>query len=131
MKHHSPHSNDSLDSDAVWQLLDQAAPRTASGGFVADTVRAARQEGQARPGWWHHWWSPAPLAGLAATAVAAAVALMVFFPRHQPGPGGDVVLTPADSFESIQQLADEEALTAALEYPEDFSDAELVYLIGM
>jgi hypothetical protein len=131
MKRNSPYHDDSFESDAVWQLLDQAVPRTASVGFVADTVRAARLEGQARPGWWHHLWSPAPLAGLAATAVAAAVAIMVAIPRQQAGSGDGVVVTPADSFESIQQLAEEETLTAALQNPEDFSDAELVYLIGM
>ncbi|MEO8614781.1 MAG: hypothetical protein ABI600_06540, partial [Luteolibacter sp.] len=57
--------DDSWESDAVWKLLDQAAPHTASPRFTDDTVRAARLAGEVKP-WWSRLLSPVPLAGLAA-----------------------------------------------------------------
>ncbi len=132
MKQHHPQHDDSLESDAVWQLLDQAAPRAASPSFVANTVRIARLEGQARAKWWLRWWAPAPLAGLAVgVAAVAVISFLALDSPRQTGAGANVAVTPPDAFEDIQLLAEEETLTAALEYPEDLSDSELVYLIGM
>ncbi len=132
MKHQPPHHSESIESDAVWQLLEQASTRRAGPGFLADTVRAAQFEPQVRPGWWQVFQSPAKLAGMGLGLAAAAALAVMFLVSHQAGDNGSgLSVAAADSFEDIQLLAEEEALAVALEYPEDFSDAELVYLIGL
>ncbi len=128
-----PHSpDDSWESDAVWKLLDQAAPQTAGRRFVDDTVRAARFAGQAEATWWHRWVAPVAMAGVAA---AAALAIAVVSLRQAEPAGGSpspgVVGASQDSFAELQELAEEEALSAAVDHLDDFTDSELVCLIGL
>ena len=120
--------DDSWESDAVWKLLDQAAPSTASARFADDVVRAARLSGEVKP-WWSRLLSPAPLAGLSGATAALAFATISFF-----GPSARTV-TPAalaDTTQaaSIQEIAETETLIAAVDHLDDFSDTELVSLIG-
>lgn len=118
----------SLENDAVWKLLDLAPPVGASPRFVDDTVRAARLTGRQAP-WWRNFFAPAPLAGLA--GAAALVALGLFSLAGSPG-AGDRVPTFADSAQAaeIEDIAETEALIAAADHLDAFSDTELVSLIG-
>ena len=120
--------DDSWESDAVWKLLDQAAPQTASARFTDDVVRAARLAGEAKP-WWSRLLSPAPLAGLAAASAALAFSVISLF---GPAAGPSIQTAAVDSPQAanIQEIAETETLIAAVDHLDDFSDKELVSLIG-
>jgi hypothetical protein len=124
-----PHQSDeSWENDAVWKLLDQAPPVTASPRFADDAVRAARLTGQPSA-WWKRLLTPAPLAGLA--AATAAVVLAVFsLPNTAPHSGFKTASADPAGFAEIQEIAETEALISAVDQLDDFSDVELVSLIG-
>lgn len=126
-----PH-DDSWESDAVWKLLDQAAPKTAGSRFAENTVREARLAGQSHAGWWRRLLAPLPLGGLAAAAAALALAV-VSIQQNRPATPVEVVGTAAsqEPFAEMQELAETEALNAAVDHLEDFTDSELVCLIGL
>lgn len=116
------------ETDAVWQLLDQAPPATAKPRFVDDTVRAMRLAVDEKP-WWKRLFSPAPLAGLAAVSAGLAFAIVSL---TGPTP---VTVAPVATQESsqeiaIQEIAETETLIAAVDQLDDFSDTELATLIG-
>ncbi len=122
-------SDNSWESDPVWKLLDQAPPVAAGPRFAVDTVRAARLLAPARP-WWSRLLAPVPLAGLAAGAAAIALAVISL-----PGPKPethDAAYASLDSpeAEEIQDIAEAETLIAAADRLDDYSDNELVRLIG-
>lgn len=121
-------TDESWENDAVWQLLDQAPPASAGPRFVDETVRAARLAGQAKP-WWKLVFSPIPLAGL-----AGATAALVFSAASlvRPAAGPDIQATALDTERAaeIQDIAETETLISALDHLDDFSDTELVTLIG-
>ncbi|MEO5715284.1 MAG: hypothetical protein ABIT37_17530 [Luteolibacter sp.] len=118
--------DDSWESDAVWQLLDQAAPKAASARFADDVVRAARLAGEVKP-WWSRLLSPAPLAGLAAATAALAFSAFSLF---GPSAGTYVDVPDSPQAANIQEIAETETLIAAVDHLDDFSDTELVSLIG-
>ena len=120
--------DDSWESDAVWKLLDQASPRVAGPRFTDDAVRAARLAGSPRA-WWQRLFAFAPLAGLAATAAAVIIAVVSL----NPGPNHAVApktVSSDEAFAGIQELAEAEVLSAAVDNLDNFTDNELVCLIG-
>jgi len=125
MKRDPQNTDESWESDAVWKLLDQAPSPMASARFVDDTLRAVRLLPDAKP-WWSRFLSPVPLAGLTGVTAAMVFALI--------GPSNDPVNTMAalDSPQAvaIQNIAETEILIAAADQLDDFSDNELVSLIG-
>jgi hypothetical protein len=124
------HSDESWENDAVWKLLDQAPPATASPRFVDDTVRAARLAGQP-VSWWKRLLAPAPLAGLAAATAAVVFAVISLFPDTASQTGGSqIAMTDPAGFAEIQEIAEAETLICAVDHLDDFSDVELVSLIG-
>lgn len=124
-----PHQSDeSWENDAVWKLLDQAPPATASPRFADDTVRAARLTGQPAP-WWKRLLAPAPLAGLAG-ATAAVVITVLSLSRTTPDSGSQTSSADPAGFAEIQEIAETEALISAVDDLDKFSDVELVSLIG-
>jgi hypothetical protein len=90
-------------------------------------VRAARLLDQAAP-WWKRLFSPAPLAGLAAATAALVFSLVTWSGHDAPAPP-DVALD-TDQAAAIQEIAETELLIAAADNLDDFSDTELVTLIG-
>jgi len=120
-----------LEQDAVWKLLDQAPPATPGPRFVEHTVRAARLAGQAEA-WWKRLLSPAPLAGLAAATAALAFAITSLTEPSGPGtqPAAPVASYDSEQAATIQEIAETETLIAAADHLDDFSDNELVSLIG-
>jgi hypothetical protein len=122
------HPNESWENDAVWKLLDQAPSASAGPRFVDDTVRAARLTIQAQP-WWLRLMAPAPLAGLAA-ATAALVFAVVMLLDSAPQPAMTNTMFDAKQAAAIQDIADSETLIAAVDHLDEFSDTELVSLIG-
>ncbi len=118
-------TDDSWESDAVWKLLDQAPPQKAGARFVENTLRAARLTAEIKP-WWSRLFSPVPLAGIAGATAALVFTLI--------GPTQESARTLAavDSQQAfaIQEIAETETLIAAAGQLENFSDTELVSLIG-
>jgi len=121
--------DDSWESDAVWKLLDEVPPASAGPRFVDDVMRAVRLGETPQP-WWKRVFAPLPAAGLA--TATAAIALAVHSLVSVPSPtGGPVAVTPtAESFADVQAAADAEVLVAAADHLDQFSDNELVSLIG-
>ena len=124
MNRHTTPPDDSWKSDAVWKLLDHATLKSAGPRFVEDTVRAAKLEVEIKP-WWSRLFAPAPLAGLAATTAALAFAVVSLV-----GPASDPVRLDSPQAVAIQDIAETETLLAAVDQLDDFSDTELVSLIG-
>lgn len=123
-----PNAQDSWENDAVWKLLDQSPPVTAGPRFVTNTVRAARLMGQTEP-WWKRFFTPAPLAGLAA-ATAAVVFSLLSWVGPSPETGTETAMLDSQQAARIQDIAETETLIAAVDQLDDFSDTELVSLIG-
>lgn len=115
--------DNSWETDAVWQLLDQAPPATAGPRFVDDTVRAMRLAVDEKP-WWKRLFSPAPLAGLAAASAGLAFAIVSL-----TGPTSTSTQESSQEI-AIQEIAETETLIAAVDQLDDFSDTELATLIG-
>ena len=128
MKHKPLQPDDSWENDAVWKLLDQAPPASAGARFLDDTVRAARLAGQA-DAWWKRFFNPLPLAGLAG-ATAALVFSLFSVTGPSPQPGGIPEMADSAQAAAIQDIAETETLIAAVDHLDDFSDTELVSLIG-
>lgn len=76
--------------------------------------------------------APLPLGGLAAATAALAIAFVALNqpPSAPPVVGGGSVASE-ESFADMQELAETEALSAAVDHLEDFTDSELVCLIGL
>ena len=129
MNRNSPPPDDSWESDAVWKLLDQAAPKAASSRFVEETVRAARLLPEESTPWWKRMFSPAPLIGFATATAALTFAIISLVPQPGHAPHQAVVLDSPQAV-AIQDIAETEALIAAADRLDDFSDNELVSLIG-
>lgn len=121
-------TDDSWEQDAVWKLLDHATHATPGPRFVEDTVRAARLAQQPEI-WWKRLLSPAPLAGLAAATAALAITVISL---SGPSPEADGLTTAFDTEQAaaIQEIAETETLIVAVDHLDDFSDTELVSLIG-
>ena len=128
MNRNSPPPDDSWETDAVWKLLDQAPPKTAGARFADDTVRAARLSMEITP-WWGRLLSPAPLAGFAAATAALAFAVISLV-GPTPGSGIQTAVLDSPQAVAIQDIAETETLIAAVDQLDDFSDTELVSLIG-
>ena len=127
MKHPDPPQEDSWENDPVWKLLEKAPPPPTPARFVDDTVRAARLAAQPAS-WWLAIMAPAPkLAGLSAIAAAVALALTFLSPFSSP-PAPSVHHSNAAI--EIEEIAETETLIAAVDHLDQFSDTELVTLIG-
>jgi hypothetical protein len=128
MNRNSSPTDESWESDAVWQLLDQAPAPQAGPRFVDDTLRLAKLAGEEKP-WWSWLLSPAPLAGVAAATAAVAFSLVSLL---GPSTGNRTQTAAVDLSQAatIQEIAETETLIAAVDHLDDFSDTELVSLIG-
>ena len=115
-----PEDDATWENDAVWKLLGQAPAPIASTHFASDTLRQARIS-EAPRAWWQRLPFPRlliPTAGLAAIGIA-----MVTLYQKQATP------LAANTYE-IEEIAETEMLLAAVDHLDDFSDDELVSLIG-
>ncbi|HEX7262341.1 MAG TPA: hypothetical protein VF258_11045, partial [Luteolibacter sp.] len=78
--------------------------------------------------WWSRLLSPAPLTGLAA---AAALTLAVIpFVGQRFSSSSQAKISDSPQAVAIQEIAETETLIAAVDQLDDFSDNELVSLIG-
>lgn len=123
---------DDIERDPVWSLLARSPAPRAGGRFVDDVMRAARLGNAAPLPWWHRWVSPLALGGLSAAAAGVVLALWMWMPQAAgPDAGGSTaVAVDAEAFSDLQAMAEEEMLAAAADHLSEFSDAELVVLLG-
>ena len=119
-----------LEADPVWDLVDKAPTQPASSHFASATVRMVREQQERKSAWWKQLFAPMPLAGLA--AAAAAVALVVNVSMNTPDAGNFVDNSNFDSVEAvaIQEVVEVEMLMVAADNPSEFTDQELVTLLG-
>ena len=116
-----------LEPDPVWDLVDKAPTQPASAHFARETVKLVRER-QERQSWWQKLLTPAPLAGLAVATAAIALAITMSFPDNPPA--GSSANFSGEKAEAIQEALETEMLMAAADNPSEFSDQELVYLLG-
>lgn len=128
MQRDSMPPDDSWESDAVWKLLDQASPQAAAPRFADDVVRMARLSVEEKP-WWSRLFSPAPLAGFAAATAVVTFTVVSFVDPIRKSSSQTAMLDSTQAV-VIQDIAETEALIAAADQLDDFSDKELVSLIG-
>lgn len=123
-------NNDEQDvsHDPVWDLLRQSPAASVSPVFADRVMRAVRQaEAQPTPFWSRSY---AVVGSVAAMAAALTIAAVIFF---LPEPAQTVVEhrpEPADAFATLDEVANQEMLLAATDHLGEFSDTELVSLIG-
>jgi hypothetical protein len=124
-------AEDLLESDPVWKLLDEVPTVKASDRFQERTLRAVRLDSSSAP-WWRHLFSPAPIVGLVGATAASVVALISINSSEVVGTKSLAArdIDPDETFAEIQEVAEMEALLAAVDQMDDFSDHELVSLIG-
>lgn len=122
-----------LEPDPVWDLIDKAPTQPASAEFVHKTVQMVREQRQ-RQSWWQRLLASArnrpsaTIAGMAAAAACVVLAVTALQPKDQPA--GSVSFDSPQA-EEIQEAIATEMLMAAAENPSEFSDQELVALLGL
>jgi hypothetical protein len=121
------HNEEWSEDDKTWQLLGKSAPKQASGRFADDVVRAVRLLPEADPVW------PRILKFSRWSLVAACVILVVSIFSdpvvNDPAKAPNVVDNEAQ-WEQIEVVAQAELLTAAADHLDDFSDQDLITMIG-
>jgi hypothetical protein len=120
-------NNEWNESDVTWRLLGKAAPKLASARFADDVVRAVRLLPEADPIW------PRILKFSRWSLVAACVVLAasIFIDPLKTSPNqGPVVEDHKTRWEQIENAAQAELLAAAVEHMDEFSDQDLITMIG-
>ncbi len=120
-----------LESDSVWNLLEDATPTDSSPRFVQDTLRRVRLDSEPEKSpWWKLLLAPKPLLGVAGAALAA-VAIFISLPSDAPTPADPVVENPepAEDWNTLEDTFANELLSGAAEDPTLLSDEEIVALL--
>jgi hypothetical protein len=123
-------SSADFEKDPVWELLRESAAHRPGPNFASNVLRAARLETQAKP-WWSRLLIPASLGGVLAAAAAVVVVTLTL----QTNPGGSAAPAPRQplvdsSLADLQDDYETEVFLAAAEHLGDYSDEELVSMIG-
>lgn len=120
--------DDAWENDMVWDLLRESPSRRASGGFADQVMQSVRNSAQVVES--SHWCRHT-LRG--ALGVAAALAVSFTWWSQSTSEKHDVTATDAvmaDEFEPLEEAVTQQVLLAAADQLHDFSDTELVTLIG-
>lgn len=124
---------DDLTTDPVWDLLRKSPSVVADASFADRVLRAVRQQEKPQTLWQRLFAPPVrsySLAGLGAVAAALAVAAVLLVkPPVDSGIANSNVPT-VDAFADLDEVASQEMLSAATDHLNEFSDTELVSLIG-
>lgn len=120
-------NNEWNESDVTWRLLGKAAPKLASARFADDVVRAVRLLPEADPIWprilkFSRW-------SLVAACVVLAASIFIDPLKTIPNQG-PVVEDHKTRWEQIENAAQAELLAAAVEHMDEFSDQDLITMIG-
>jgi len=115
------------EDDATWKLLEKSKRIQASGRFADDTVRAVRLLPE-RDSWWAKFVSASPWVGVAACGALAAL-FFIQQPEVRTISDGPIA-SSEEKWGEIEEVAQTEMLSAAVDHLDQFSDQELVTLIG-
>lgn len=132
----SPSNQDpAIENDPVWKLLENARPHAASPRFADDVVRLARLDADRPLPWWRRGFAPVPVTATAGLAAAIVLGVFALRPAQDAPPApAPVVVAPEVSKEArvahLQEVLETEMLFAAVEHIDEFSDEELITLIG-
>jgi len=129
---------DELTSDPVWDLLRKSAstmanPSFANPSFADRVLRAVRQQEKPQTLLQQLFAPPAlsySLTGLATAAAALALAAVFFVKPHVNSGTAKSKIPSIDEFADLDEVASQEMLSAATDHLNEFSDTELVSLIG-
>lgn len=137
MKNSHHNHRHTLEDDPVWKLLGHASKPPEGPRFVDDVVRLAKLEGGPALPWWRRWLaSPVPAAAFAGAAAAVLIGLFALRPAADAPPDAGAGLAAAppavevDRLDHIQEVLESELLLVAVDHLDEFSDDELVALIG-
>lgn len=130
--HPSNHNSDEdLNNDPIWDLLRQSPSVDASPAFADRVMRAVRMQEKPLSFWQKLWATPLwarSACGLGALAAAITFAVVLL---PDPVPTSTVAqANTADVFADLDEVASQEMLLAATDHLNEFSDTELVSLIG-
>ncbi len=130
----SAYQSHDWENDPVWDLLQQGEPIHASAGFVDRVVHAIQAEGSTDAS----FWSGGRKYVAALLAAAACLAAFLMIPNQSDRgvrpiatDGKNQVHEVVETFADLQAETDQEMLLAAVDHLHDFSDTELVTLIGL
>lgn len=118
------------ENDPVWALLRQSPPVSADAGF-ADRVMAGLRDETAQHSTRNHFGSRMLRYALPIAAAAACIVATVLMTR--PAPEATIVSHPTteeNAFADLDEATNQELLLAATDHLHEFSDTELVTLIG-
>ena len=123
--------------DAVWKALGEASSAKASGSFTDDVVRSVRLIPE-RESVLVKFFKLTPVIGLAACVVFA-FSMFLNEPSGElsgaepESSSGQLVVQPTQEakWEQIENMAEVEMLVAAVDHLDEFSDHELVTMIGL
>ncbi len=121
------HSNQDVSHDPVWDLLRQSPAAKVSPDFADRVIQATRTAERPSSFWARSYRVVTAVGAMAAALTIAAV--MIFLPE----PTETIVAQPAepvDAFATLDEVAHQEVLLAATDHLGEFSDTELVTLIG-
>lgn len=113
----------------MWKLLGEAAPTRVSGRFTDDALRAVRQLPEAKP-WFSKVTFFAPWVAVAGCGMLAAMLFLNGNDMKNPSRVATVADASEQNWEQVELVADAELLVAAVDHLDQFSDQELVSLIG-
>jgi hypothetical protein len=121
------HSNQDVSHDPVWDLLRQSPAAKVSPDFADRVIQATRTAERPSSFWARSYRVVTAVGAMAAALTIAAV--LIFLPE----PAETIVAQPAepvDAFATLDEVAHQEVLLAATDHLGEFSDTELVTLIG-
>ena len=133
------------ENDATWLLLGKAAPKQASRGFVDDVVRAVRLLPEADSVWsrmlkFSRWSLAAACVFLAVTMYIDPIKNGSATVDHESSTDAGVPIRVSNKvpefanndahWKQIEDVAQAELLAAAADHLEEFSDEDLITMIG-
>ena len=122
---------DELAADPVWDLLRKSPAVQVSPQFADRVLRAVRQQESPQP-----WWERALLLPIwmraSAAAALVAISCALFYLPKSTEVAQISALTPVETevFSQLDEVASQELLLVATDHLNEFSDSELVTLIG-
>lgn len=122
-------STDDWEKDPVWDVLRQSPSQRPAPDFAAKVLRAARLE-QPKAPWWSRRWIPATIGAVLATGAAVLAMLLTPGSPLPPSEPAVAIFAADPSLADLQENYETEVLLAASEHLGDFSDEELVAMIG-
>lgn len=129
---HDFHNDDA--DDPVWRLVDRGTRTQPTSHFVNDVIRTARLTSVEKVSWWSRFRLPIGFGSMATAGTVAVMAVCAWFalkPAEVAAPDQAAVPAAHAELASLDEVAQTELLVDASENPADFSDSELLAIMGL